>query len=94
MNDIALRERAWCGDRVRTAYIPCTELCCGTKQIGHVDRDDEMSQVEMTQEPSGVTGAVVTLIYDPLTSLRHQNDLIVNTWSHGIMFTTLYLFVS
>ena len=42
----------------------------------------EMSQVKMTQEPSGVTGAVVTLIYDSLTSLHHQNDLIVNTWDN------------
>ena len=79
------------GDGVRTAYIPCTELCCGTEQIGHVDRDDEMSQVEMTQEPSGVTGAVVTLIYDPLTSLRHQNDLIVNTWANVYDFICLII---
>ena len=81
------------GDRVRTAYILCTELCCGTEQIGHVDRDDEMSQVRMTQEPSGVTGAVVTLIYDPLTSLRPQNDLIVNTWDNVFNFIFICLII-
>ena len=76
------------GDRVRTAYIPCTELCCGTEQIVLT----QMSQVEMTQEPSGVTGAVVvTLIYNPLTSLRHQNDLIVNTWDN--IFCSIFIFL-
>ena len=53
----------------------------------------EMSQVKMTQEPSGVTGAVVTLIYDSLTSLHRQNDLIVNTWDNVYDFEFICLII-
>ena len=80
------------GDRVRTAYIPCTELCC-VMVLNKLLMLTEMSQVKMTQEPSGVTGAVVNLIYDFLTSLHRQNDLIVNTWDNVYDFEFICLII-
>lgn len=50
MNVIVIKEGALLllrGKDTSTAYIPCTEMCCGTVQAGIVDRD------ESSQDDSG-----------------------------------------
>ena len=77
-------------DKVRTAYVPCQNCVVVLNKLLMLT---EMSQVKMTQEPSGVTGAVVNLIYDFLTSLHRQNDLIVNTWDNVYDFEFICLII-